>query len=181
MSGVTDNGAETREVEVNEKDDLTPDQEPFMSSSSTAARLRTVHQVTPREHHSMARIFRAFHLLDALSDTTSDAVKVLRGARAFLLGFVLEALAWEEGQLDPGSRQHRCVRHRHAILRRQIHAYGREVWEYQAAGDTATRAPELVTRLRARIVRIQALLDHRAALEAQGGVTDVTAYPRRTR
>ena len=84
MSGVTDESAETSEVEANERDNLTPDQEPSMSSSSTAARLRTVRHVTPREHHSMARIFRAFHLLDALSDTTFDAVKVLRGARAFL-------------------------------------------------------------------------------------------------
>ncbi|MHB1194209.1 MAG: hypothetical protein ACYC6F_14300 [Longimicrobiales bacterium] len=129
----------------------------------------------------MARIFRAFHLLDALSDPTSDALKVLRGARAFLLGFVLETLAWEEGLLDAGSRHHRCVRHRHALLRREIHAYGRDVWKYQAAGDTATRAPELLTRLRARIVRIQSLLDQRAAWEAQGGVTEVTAYPGRAR
>lgn len=116
----------------------------------------------------MARIFRAFHLVDALSDSTFDSLKVLRGARAFLMGSVLETLDWEEGLLDPGSREYRRARHRHELLRREIEAYGGEVWKYQALGVTATRASRLETRLRARIVRIQALLDHLAVSEGEG-------------
>lgn len=145
-----------------------------MTSTSTARRLSPVGSITPRQHRSMVRIFRAFRLEEALSDPTFDALKVLRGARAFLLGHVLESLSWEESLLDPGSRPHRCLRYRHAPLRREIAAFGRAVWRYQAAGGALHEGHEVVTGLRRRIVRVQALLEACAAQEEEGGVTGIT-------
>lgn len=152
-----------------------------MTSTSTAHRLPPVGSVTPREHRSMVRIFRAFHLEEALSDPTFDALKVLRGARAFLLGHVLESLSWEESLLDSGSRAHRCLRYRHAPLRREIAAFGRAVWRYQAAGGVPYEGHDVVTGLRRRIVRVEALLEACAGQEEEGGVTGITVSKDRTR
>lgn len=152
-----------------------------MISTSTAPRLSPVGSPTPREHRSMVRIFRAFRLEEALSDPTFDALKVLRGARAFLLGHVLESLSWEESLLAPDSRAHRCLRHRHAPLRREITAFGRAVWRYQAAGGVLHGRHEIVTDLLRRIVRVQALLEACAAQEEDGGVTGITVSMGRTR
>ncbi len=134
-----------------------------MTTTSTARRLRPSDSITPRDHQSMVRIFRAFHLGEALSDPTWDALKVLRGARAYLSGHVLETLSWEESLLDPGSQAHRCLRLRHAPLRREIAAFGRAVWRYQAAGGVPHGGPEIVAGLRRRIIRVQALLEEHAA------------------
>ena len=139
-----------------------------MTPTNTLRRPDTTRPITPRDHRSLARIFRAFHLVEALSDPTFDALKVLRGARAFLMGYVLESLAWEEGLLEPGSPESRRARRRHAPLRREIDAYGKQVWLYQTRGGPWRRSPEALMGLRDRIVRIQALLDDCARLDSAG-------------
>lgn len=146
-----------------------------MPSTNTLRRPDTTRSITPRDHRSLARIFRAFHLVEAISDPTFDALKVLRGARAFLLGYVLENLAWEEGLMEPSSRAARRALRRHERLRQEIDAYAKQVWQYRARGEPWVGSQEDLVGLRDRIVRIQALLDHCARLESAGDVTEITA------
>lgn len=114
-----------------------------------------------REYARSRRIFRAFHLEDALRDPEIDSIPILRGARSFLKGHLGDALRWEEELSAGRAAPTDCRSVRHRMLLDEIDGFGTDVWAYQ----TASRIPDQdeVGRLRwtliRRVHRIGALLD----------------------